>query len=979
MLAGAFAMGVAAFYDPALIANPYYDKIMGELAVGGIAMEAGAIADALTNNRGVNITTRQAAANRPIIYGVQRVGGVIVYLSTTGSHHNQYNYVIVLAGHVTTGIIGLYLDGRLVYFDTTSGGNSTRNGYNFGGSANGNSYGGPDGVQYNFGGLVYCEARYGDQLPGDIITGLTANDGNWAATDAGTPYLGGCTYVYLKIEYNTTVFPSRPEIRFTVAGKPVYDPRTDETGFSMNSALIAADWAGDKVYGLGLAVNQDQLIAAANVCDEAVTLAAGGSEARYCCHYHFDTATAPSDAFANMLKSMGGRSSFVGGELYIVPAYWQGPSFSFGEGSLTAPMRWDPAHSFKDNCNRVTGTYTAPNYPYNVGGDAYDANGFRLGEIQNNFQFGFQPTNFPQYQADQLHGFAADEYLNEDSGVTASWTSGATFAAGDVVSYTQVIAGVPFASVWASLADGNTGNTPGPTSTHWVDAGIALPLEVSYNMVLSIVQAQRLAKIEMLRNRSWGGGTFEMGLAAFAMQDFDVMNFSFPLHGWTNKVLEITNVTFRVVTEDAQPGELPPPPECRVSFDVHETAESIYEWDPTEEQTIYDLPALPQQQYRQPAPPTSFSLNSNAATALVQPDGTIVPRIELLWDTPLDGFVTQIRMRYRVTGTTPWTDAGMVDVALNFAFISPVIAGQTYDVAIQSVRPSGATSAWVEIDSFGAGYLVSSGSAGYGPGSLIGQAYTDGTAGIECQSFTALIGSRSLSIFPSGEVQITGLVQQRLYYVYWIDPTVAGGDVTPIATLLQSDFINKVGYFLIGSVVTPYAALGGSSGLLYRPSTYQDIGTRTTSSPDASYDGDSTTAAVVSGLSIYVRPFTLGDPPTWASTSGDYIMQGEPAVVLSADATLTIDASVAMSYRFATGGSPSPPFGSASIIANINGSLTTMLSVTSTTARTLYTATVPAGTPLNAVTVEVAAVPNDPPGPGGNHISVSIFDNYIRS
>ena len=121
---------------------------------------------------------------------------------------------------------------------------------------------------------------------------------------------------------------------------------------------------------------------------------------------------------------------------------------------------------------------------------------------------------------------------------------------------------------------------------------------------------------------------------------------------------------------------------------------------------------------------------------------------------------------------------------------------------------------------------MSSGSlVGYGAGSLIGQAYTDGTAGIECLPFTALIGSRSLAMFPSGEVQITGLVQQLLYYVYWIDPTVAGGDVTPIATLNQSDFINKVGYFLIGSVVTPYAPLGGSSGVLYRPSTYQDIGT----------------------------------------------------------------------------------------------------------------------------------------------------------
>jgi hypothetical protein len=32
--------------------------------------------------------------------------------------------------------------------------------------------------------LVYCEARYGDQLPGDLITGLTANDPTWVAANS---------------------------------------------------------------------------------------------------------------------------------------------------------------------------------------------------------------------------------------------------------------------------------------------------------------------------------------------------------------------------------------------------------------------------------------------------------------------------------------------------------------------------------------------------------------------------------------------------------------------------------------------------------------------------------------------------------------------------------------------------------------------------------------------------------------------------
>ena len=86
--------------------------LRASLAIGGISMEAGAIASALTSNRGMTITTRQAAANRQVIYGQQRVGGVMIYESTTGSSHDQYNMVIVIAGHEIESIQNLYLDGR---------------------------------------------------------------------------------------------------------------------------------------------------------------------------------------------------------------------------------------------------------------------------------------------------------------------------------------------------------------------------------------------------------------------------------------------------------------------------------------------------------------------------------------------------------------------------------------------------------------------------------------------------------------------------------------------------------------------------------------------------------------------------------------------------------------------------------------------------------------------------------------------------
>lgn len=336
MLAGAVGMGVVAFYDPALVGSPMFDKILTSLVLGGVSMEAGAIANALTTNRGMAITTRQAAANQQIVYGQQRVGGVIIKQRTSGSSNDQMNYVIVLAGHECHSIQNLFLDGRQVFWQEGSVGNTTRNGINFGGNADSNTHVGPNGVEYNFGGTghsgLYCEARYGDQLDGDVIGALTANCPEWAADGQGnSPWVGGCTYVYLKIEFNTDLFPNEPDIRFTVNGKcDLWDPRSQSYGFSNNWALVAADIITDPVFGLGdNSVNQLNLIAAANICDEQVELAAipGSSEFRYTCNHHYDTSTTPGDALQAIMSGAQGGYSQIGGEYYLWPAAWQGASF----------------------------------------------------------------------------------------------------------------------------------------------------------------------------------------------------------------------------------------------------------------------------------------------------------------------------------------------------------------------------------------------------------------------------------------------------------------------------------------------------------------------------------------------------------------------------------------------------------------------------------------------------------------------------
>lgn len=654
MLGGAVALGAAAFFDPALVASPLWEKAMVSLVVGGIGEEVGALADALTQNRGQGITTRQSAAYRGIVYGTRQVPGVMVYASTAGSEKDQYNMVIVLAGHPCYAIQNLYLDGRKVFWDGGSVGNATVNGFNFGGSANGTTYVGPDGNHYNFGSLVYCAQWDGTQTLGQVDAGLTANDPTWATNSNGSPSLVGCTYVYLKIENDTSMFPQFPEIRFTVSGKyDIWDPRTNTTGFTENWALCVADVLTDTDYGLGVpqsSINTAQLIAAANVCDEQIDLAAGGTESQFTCNWIGDTSLTTGDILSQIMPAGGGDLagvSCIGGEWYVWPAYWQGPSFSFDDNSLVgdSPIHWEPNRSLRDLYNRVKGTYIAPFFPYSIAGNLYDTNGFYDGTRADTFNLAWQPTDYPYYAQDPEHGYASDEWLAQD---------------GNRITYK----------------------------------------DLNHSACISLPTCQRIAKMTLLRNRLQGSGTLSMSLGAYQMQPKDVMGFSFPSWGWDNVALEVT--ALRLAVKNTGNGQ-EQVPMIGVEVDVQYTDPGLYEWSTSEEQTIYGVPVTTVNIPYTVAPPSALTLDSSAATAVTSTDGIVTPRVFVSWSSPLDISVVQIQIQYQLTGASSWIDAGMVDVGLFQSYVGNVVAGQTYDFQIRSIRADGATSVWVTES----GYVVS--------------------------------------------------------------------------------------------------------------------------------------------------------------------------------------------------------------------------------------------------------------------------------
>ena len=465
-----------------------------------------------------------------------------------------------------------------------------------------------------------------------------------------SPYLGSCCYLYIQISDDAAIFPSDPEIRVEVNGKQdIYDPRTNSTGFSTNAALLIADRMTDPVFGLGMDQNEihtAQWIAAANVCDELVPLANGNSEVRYSASWHGDTSSGPGDVISTLMASCAGRLSRIGGEWFIWPAYWQGPSLSFDKSVLLGIPMWEPCRALSERYNRVTGTYTAPNYPYNAAGNLYDANSWYDGTQQDNFQFAFQPTNYPQYAQDVAHGYSSDQWLD-------------------------------------------------------ADGGHALPKELSQPCTLSVSQAQRVAKIALMRNRYEGVGTLTCNLGVFGVQPCDVMQMTFPDYlGWTDKILEIGGFDFHIEERNGSNNGKALSVWCELS--VNETGPDVYAWNPSEELTVYAVPAgLQQAPYIVPAP-TTLSLSSATSTGNNPGVGgnSTNYAISLSWTAPADVQVTSIEAQAKLHSATTWIDANVFSAASTMGLIYGVNKGDTWDVRIRSLRSNGATSAWVEHDSY---------------------------------------------------------------------------------------------------------------------------------------------------------------------------------------------------------------------------------------------------------------------------------------
>jgi hypothetical protein len=309
------------------------------------------------------VSVREPVMPRDMVYGRVRKGGAIVFLHEAGDANEYLHLVIVLATHRVKSIGAVYFDGEMAVDESGA-------------------------ALDRWAGKVEIEKRLGhpDQTAFTDLAEQVSE--HWTSAHR----LDGCAAIHLRLTYNADAFPGGiPSIAVDMEGKDdILDPRAGVRGYSENAALCVADYMAEPVFGLGAGigledgVETESLIEAANICDEAVPLASGGTEPRYACNGIVTLDQTPQTIVEAMLTACAGWCVWQGGAWRIHAGAYRVPDVTLGvedvrEGGVALTTRQSRASNF----NGVRGQFISP---------------------ENDWQ----PDDFPAY--------ASDTYVAEDGG-----------------------------------------------------------------------------------------------------------------------------------------------------------------------------------------------------------------------------------------------------------------------------------------------------------------------------------------------------------------------------------------------------------------------------------------------------------------------------------------------------------------------------------------------------------------------------------
>jgi hypothetical protein len=395
-------LGVKLFTDTFLIST-------------GVAVSLQGVATALRKApgsqgklQGVQVITRQSDAIRRVIMGEQRVGGTVTFEKALGPNNVNLHMLVTISGCFINDVKAIVFDGQRVPTLNGEGLDQYRGRifYSFGVGDDGQQANGsliadtsgiweasmrqrgcanvyvrlnylaeafPNGlpvISFDVEGIRSYDPRTseiglvtgatdasnivitsvghglstGDRIRLEQVGGNTAANGYWfvIVLDADTFELDGS-------EGNGT---------YTSGG------RYFKLTYTTNAALLSAQvMVMEKMRGgIGLDYDElieDVLIAAANICDEDITLPDDTTEKRYTINGTFDFGK-PEDVIPKLAGAMAGVIVPIGGKWAILPGAFRLPVLTIEDKDIIRPIELITAREIRDLYNGVKGTYLSP-------------------------------------------------------------------------------------------------------------------------------------------------------------------------------------------------------------------------------------------------------------------------------------------------------------------------------------------------------------------------------------------------------------------------------------------------------------------------------------------------------------------------------------------------------------------------------------------------------------------------------------------
>jgi hypothetical protein len=355
---------------------------------------------------GVLLNKQSNDANIPVIYGERLVGGVRVFVETSGDDNTYLYIALVMSEGEISSIEEVRVDEQVVTFASslTDGTEVEVD------SGDANFY--KDGES-----LIRIEPHFGTD--GQSASTLLSTLSNWGSNHK----LSGISYLALRFKWNQDVFSGIPKIQAKIKGKKVVAYNSSlvaqSPAFSTNPAWCLLDYLTNSRYGKALTTNEINLQSfydASQVCETQVTPYSGGSDINiFDTNAVLDTSKKLIDNVRELLKGCRGYLPYTQGKYNLVIETIGTASITLTEDDIIGGYNLQtPAKNEK--YNRVIVSYVNPDRNFQVDEVQYppiddsglpsadqhatmksDDGGFLL---EGRFDFGKVITN--TYQAEEM-------------------------------------------------------------------------------------------------------------------------------------------------------------------------------------------------------------------------------------------------------------------------------------------------------------------------------------------------------------------------------------------------------------------------------------------------------------------------------------------------------------------------------------------------------------------------------------------------